>query len=71
MERRGRIWKETTAAHARVSSGGRREEDDDLTGGPHLSASEGARARAAADWTGPTWAERERKEFSAEQRLAA
>jgi hypothetical protein len=46
-----RWWR--CAARARL---GRREVEDDLTGGPHLSAAgrEGARARRL----GPTWAER-------------
>jgi hypothetical protein len=51
--------RETAAARTRVFGGGGRRRTKDLTGGTHLSASESV--RAAADWTGPTWAE-EREE---------
>ena len=56
-ERNGRIWKGNGGGaklgfRAAAAEGRRR-----LTGGPHLSASEGA--RAAADWAG--WAEKREK----------
>nr|BBF89718.1 hypothetical protein [Oryza sativa f. spontanea] len=51
-ERRGRIWKETAAACARVSGGGGARRTTGPTDGPQLSAAERER-RAAARRTGP------------------
>ena len=62
-ERIGQIWKETAAAHARVSGGGGDARKTTLTGGTHLSATERER-REQRLGCGPAWAgERERGGF--------
>ena len=61
-ERRGRIWKETAAACARVSGGGGRRRKTAPTNGAHLSERErGERRLGGLGRTGPR--EREREGF--------
>ncbi len=53
----GRIRRGKAALGFRTRAARRREVEDDLTGGPHLSASGRERARGRGR-LGPTWAER-------------